>query len=119
MKVLTSYLAHLGTQLSESVGAGDVIAVEVDDPNEPWMISRVECTVYTAEAEVQEADNSMGTIGPGDQIMGVVKLEPIASGPQKFRHPSPNALSAKAYKAKWFVHGFLYIHLWRMCRSAR
>ena len=63
----------------------------------------MESPLYKAAEQVLEKDNWMGLIKPGDKIINVVKLEPMASGSRRFKYPDPTKLSVAAYKAKRFA----------------
>lgn len=107
--LLRSHLARRGIELSKKLKNGDFIIVEVDDKSEPWMLGRVliedrqNIGPYVATDHVEEKDNWMGRIEPGDSVIQVEKLEPIAPGSREFKFPNPNALSAEVMKMKTFA----------------
>ena len=85
-------LKKRGAEISEAVRDGDIIAVEVDDVNEPWMLGRAvikdrACGPRVAAEHKPESETWMGKIEPGDHIIDVIKLEPISPGSRLFKYP--------------------------------
>lgn len=97
-----------GRKMAATVKDGDIIAVEVDDVNEPWILGRAVIKGRAkgprkAKSKVDEVDNWMGKIKKGDLVIDVIKLEPIAPGCRFFQYPDQTRMSAKAFKAKHFA----------------
>jgi hypothetical protein len=108
-----SALAKLGVEMSQSIlpgakseveaseGSGhaeqpvqqlqNVVAVEVDDINEPWMLgfpiqlAGQELVSHTAGKPVASSDNWMGRVDSSDQVLWVRKLMPTAAGSRVYQ----------------------------------
>jgi len=101
-------LRKRGVEISQNVKDGDIIAVEVDDVNEPWMLGRVVIKdrregPRTAAEHKPESENWMGKIERGDPVIDVVKLEPICPGSRSFQYPDKTRLKKEAYDQKHFA----------------